>query len=222
LLVLGSRRRPTGIGRAAFCICQAWRCFGRRLCIKASMYIVRAFFFTQQFTLWFTLLLKRYSLWHSSLSRYFSKYLLCPFLTVSTGYSLVLLLRFQLSLIEAKIKPVLPRGNPPASHRDSRDSASNVPSLPTTSTTCLTVSVVWYHCDKTPLRGILLAVDLPAGSPRCAEGSSTLAASRLQLSNAIKFEEFIFKVHSATRRVEKIGRGVCRELHARGWRACRA
>jgi hypothetical protein len=29
------------------------------------MYIVRAFFFTQQFTLWFTLPLKRYSLWHS-------------------------------------------------------------------------------------------------------------------------------------------------------------
>jgi hypothetical protein len=39
LLVLGSRRRPTGIGGAAFCISQAWRCFGRRLCIKASMYI---------------------------------------------------------------------------------------------------------------------------------------------------------------------------------------
>jgi hypothetical protein len=62
---------------------------------KASMYIVRAFFFTQQFTLLLKLLAPDLSIPRSSkkdiafgtrssfspLSRYFSKYLLCPFLT---------------------------------------------------------------------------------------------------------------------------------------------
>jgi hypothetical protein len=48
-------RRPTGIGRAGFLCFSSVETLWPTPLYKASMYIVRAFFFTQQFTLSFTL-----------------------------------------------------------------------------------------------------------------------------------------------------------------------
>jgi hypothetical protein len=45
------RRRPTGIGRAGFLYFSGVEKFWPTPLYKASMYIVRAFFFTQQFSL---------------------------------------------------------------------------------------------------------------------------------------------------------------------------
>jgi hypothetical protein len=53
LLVFGFRRRPTGIGRAGSPYSRAWRSFGRRLYIRRLC--TYSEFFTQQFTLLFTL-----------------------------------------------------------------------------------------------------------------------------------------------------------------------
>jgi hypothetical protein len=51
LLVSGSRRRPTGIGRVGFLYFSSIEMFWPTPLYKASMHIVRAFFFTQQFTI---------------------------------------------------------------------------------------------------------------------------------------------------------------------------